>query len=383
MIIDATAKRSCCTWPRITLALFLIAITAVLMWLFIPFDKAVGNRLPNLGNSTGNQAPAVPTAPPPTPSPTPKPYAFIQCQTVDDCCQGLDGICDFRMNEVLLAGAHNSFASSDNGFFIEPNQDFETKVSLEAGYRDIAIDMCNCDGVYVLCHGYCKIAELSPVDLFNDVLAFLVANPSEIIVINMEINSNADQEVTLDGIYNVLTSVSGLTDMLYQHNDTNTEWPTLRTLRNGGTRIILFHYGGVDCDAGNCPMGMNYYFDHGVDTRYTFSNIAELRNTTYSCPISRGADRSSKVFFAVNSFITPTSRSSAAIINSKNFTKIRIDDCSSVNENLTVTTYYVDFGSSGDVPRHAQERNAALAQRRKALRRLKRSIPVHRKACYD
>jgi hypothetical protein len=365
MTSDAPVKKSCCTWPRVVFALVLIAITGVLMWLFIPFDRAIGSRLPHLGNSTGSKAPAVPTAPPPTPSPTLKPYTFIQCQTVDDCCQGLDGICDLRINEILLAGAHNSFSSLDNGFFIEPNQDFETKVSLEAGYRDIAIDMCNCDGVYVLCHGYCKIAELSPIGLLNDVLAFLVANPSEIIVINMEINSAAGQEVTLDGIYDVLKSVSGLTDILYQQNNTNSEWPTLRTLRNGGTRIILFHYGGEDCDTGNCPMGMNYYFDHSVDTRYSFSDLAEIRNITYSCPINRGSDRSSKKFFAVNSFITPTSRSSAAIINSENFTKIRIDDCSSENEDLTVTTYYVDFGSLGDVPRFAQERNAALAQRRR------------------
>jgi hypothetical protein len=83
--------------------------------------------------------------------------------------------------------------------------------------------------MYVLCHGFCQLGQLPSVEYFGKIVAFVNDNPSEIIVINMEIDSGADQEVTLDGIYNVLTQVNGMTDMLYQYgNPADDEWPTLR-----------------------------------------------------------------------------------------------------------------------------------------------------------
>jgi hypothetical protein len=292
----------------------------------------------------------------------------MQCETKEDCCQGLDGLCDLRLDQILLAGAHNSFASIDKGFLV-PNHKLETKLSLDAGFRDIGVDMCNCNGQYVLCHGYCQLGQLPSVEYFGEIVAFLNNNPSEIIVINMEINSGADQEVTLDGIYNVLTQVNGMTDMLYQHGNPADEWPTLRTLRDAGKRIVLFHYNGANCDADDCPVGMNYYWDHAVDTQYSFRNLEELEDSTSSCNIIRGADRGSNHFFAVNSFVTPSSQSTSETINSRDFANRRIDTCSRVNRNRTVTTYYVDFWSLGEVPQMVQARNAALAQQRAKQRR--------------
>lgn len=308
-----------------------------------------------------------------SPSPTSPPIAdqpfnFMQCVTSDDCCQGIEGICDLRLNQVLFAGAHNSYASADKGFAV-PNHELETKLSLEAGFRDIGVDMCNCDGHYVLCHGWCSFGQRSPVQVFSEIVTFLNSHPTEIIVINMEINSRADQEVTLDGIYNVLTQVNGMTDMLYQHGNPAEEWPTLRTLRDAGKRIVLFHYNGANCDADDCPVGMNYYWDHAVDTKYSFRSLEEISVTSTSCVIGRGADRGSNHFFAVNSFVAVDKISTSVTINSKNFANRRIDDCSSVNENLPVTTYYVDFWSLGDVPQMVQARNAALVQRRTKDRR--------------
>ena len=365
-------SKSCCTWPRIIFTFVLIAAAAVLIWLFVPFDKAVANVLPTYGNATTTIFPKTP-APAPIPassSPAPAatstpstPYTFIQCTTNDDCCQGLDGICDYKIHEVLFAGAHNSMASVDKGFTFDANQQYETKLSLDAGFRDIAVDMCNCEGAYVLCHGFCQLGRRDPVELFTEIVTFLNNNPSEIIVINMELNSDADQEVTLTGIFDVLNQVTGMTDMMYQHPDPTAEWPTLRSLRNAGTRIIFFHYNGPNCDAGDCPAGMNYYWDSATDSQYSFSDLAALQDTTSSCPIGRGANRGTYKFFAVNSFVTPASQSVAETLNSKDFAETRIDACSAVNSGLKVSTYYVDFWNSGDLPRLVQERNAALVQR--------------------
>ena len=162
---------------------------------------------------------------------------------------------------------------------------------------------------------------------------------------------------------NALTQVNGMTDMLYQHgNPADDEWPTLPTLRDADKRIFLFHYNGANCDAGDCPVGMNYYWDHAVDTQYSLRNLEELDDSASasSCKIIGGADCGSNHFFAVNSFVTPSSQSISETINSKDFANSCIDTCSRANGNRTVTTYYVGYWSLGGVLRMVQAQNAAL-----------------------
>jgi hypothetical protein len=59
---------------------------------------------------------------------------------------------------------------------------------------------------------------------------FLDENPTEVIVIVYQVNSDVDQEVNLNAYYDQLKLVDGLIDKLYVHPGVNTSWPTLGEL---------------------------------------------------------------------------------------------------------------------------------------------------------
>ena len=86
-------------------------------------------------------------------------YEFIRCRYMNrfgervDCCNGLEDICDMRVNEVLFATLHNGMNEFEGGNFVVINKEFEIERALEAGYRAFKLDICNCKGELQFCNG--------------------------------------------------------------------------------------------------------------------------------------------------------------------------------------------------------------------------------------
>lgn len=185
---DEDKARSCCTWPKIIIAAIILIGGGIAVWQLAPIDSAIQNVIPTFNNtgSAGGSGPGNSGAPP-TDSPTQEPdYDFIQCADPfgDDCCNGLDGgFCDFRVNEVMYATTHNANADFETGFLFSPNHNFKLEDSLEAGYRGINVDVCNCGGELVLCHGVCSFGLRDIVEVFSGINSFLDENPSEVLVV--------------------------------------------------------------------------------------------------------------------------------------------------------------------------------------------------------
>jgi hypothetical protein len=76
-------------------------------------------------------------------------------------------------------------------------------------------------------------------------------------------------------------------------------------------------------------------------------------------------------FFAINSFVTPPSRSAAETLNSLEYAKTRLETCSSLNDSADVNLIFADFWSVGELPQLAQEHNAALVSRRRTKQMLR------------
>ena len=178
---------------------------------------------------TGSRAPT-PPSPAPSPAPSVTPFQFNQCTSEADCCNGLDNICDLRASEILYATMHNANADRQSGTNIFPNHNLPLEDALEAGYRGLAIDICKCNGVVVLCHGFCAIGRRSIEEVFANIVTFLEANPTEVVVMPTQITNSADEPVDLFQVYNILQTVSNVTNMMYDHGGA-AEWPTLRTLK--------------------------------------------------------------------------------------------------------------------------------------------------------
>ena len=84
-------------------------------------------------------------------------YEFIRCRYQDiygervECCNGLEEICELRVNEVLFAALHNGMTDFEGGDFVRLNQEFTTERALEAGYRAFELDVCRCNGILEFC----------------------------------------------------------------------------------------------------------------------------------------------------------------------------------------------------------------------------------------
>jgi hypothetical protein len=165
----------------------------------------------------------------------PDPYQFIQCQGASACCNGLDGLCDFRVNEIMWATSHNAMSSREGGLPVLYNNLFELEDALETGYRGLSLDVCNCNGKYQLCHGICNIGAREPDDVLRSIVTFLNNNPTEVILITLQLDSGADDTVSLDDFYTQLKdTVPEVLAMTYEHPQDAASWPTLGELKNSG-----------------------------------------------------------------------------------------------------------------------------------------------------
>lgn len=368
--------KKCCLILIVTT--LILAAVGLLVYFFAPWEGVV-DQIPGLSqNNTNNDEGGAASSPTSAPTTTPlSDYQFIQCDDVNtNCCNGLEEICDLGVNDILWATSHNAMSTKDDGFVIGYNHLHSLEQSLDAGYRAIGLDVCNCGGDYQLCHGVCNFGARSPATVFSNIVQFLNDNPSEIIMINLQVNNEPQlggQQVSLDTFANILSSnVDGFDDMLYAHDETTQpSWPTLQTLIDLKRRLLLFHFNGPNsCADGACPDGFHYWFDYAAETEFEFETASEFDDTATSCVITRGAG-STKDFLAVTSFVTPPNEEATVAINAQAALESRIQACSQHN-GLTVNLLHVDFWSIGDLPRVVQTHNKALAARRKKNRRMLR-----------
>lgn len=408
----ADEKKSCCTWPRIIVLVILIAVSGVLIWKFAPVNDAIDSILPSYNSSTSSSSSGNGTTgggSAPTASPTEdQGYQFNQCQdpTSSDCCNGLDSICDLRVDEILYATLHNGMATFEDGFIFGPNHKFKLEGALEAGYRGLNLDICNCGGEHIFCHGICSLGPREVDDVMMGVNQFLDDNPTEVVVFIYQVNSDVDQEVNLQQFYNKMSLVDGFVDKIYVHGGPNSTWPTLGELTDPNVnkvrtipviwtptdclgcvvvvaafslssllfqRVIMFHYNGPDCTTdGACPDGLHNYYDYASDTDWEHSSVESIQDTANSCLFRPNGGANTNTFVGVNNFISPPSEDAARILNSYSEAMNLVDTCSSIL-GTDVNFILADFWSDGELPRVTQEHNTARALQQRRKRRLLRA----------
>lgn len=229
-------KSSCfCTWLKVGAVFVVLAVGGVLIWQFAPIDNAIDSVLPKVNNTGGSESGAggVSGGSNPTDAPVSAPtFQFQKCaDPSSNCCNGLDsGMCDLRVNEIMYATSHNANAAAETGFLVMPNHELSLEKSLTAGYRAINVDVCNCGGVLTLCHGVCSFGTRDIVEVLLGINDFLDQNPSEVILLPLELNSEVDGTVDIFELYDIMQEVSGFVDKIYVHPDEAEPWPTLGSL---------------------------------------------------------------------------------------------------------------------------------------------------------
>jgi hypothetical protein len=245
-------------------------------------------------------------------------------------CLGSRELCDRRLNEVVLAGTHNSMAAADETGWVIANQRYGIRRQLQDGIRFFLIDahygvpspegtvrtdleaegtdqnrvvkaldpaavaalerlgtslgLGSLEGeraVY-LCHTLCELGATSAVEALSDVRRFLEREPGEVVVLLME---SAVTEQDLEQTF----EEAGLLDLVAAL-DRSRPLPTLRELAEEGTRLVVLNE--------DPPSGDIAWIHDG------FSLIQDTplgAGSTSSCAPSRGSRDSP--LFAVNDWV--------------------------------------------------------------------------------
>jgi hypothetical protein len=303
-------------------------------------------------------------------------------------CNGSAALCDRRLDQVVFATSHNSMGGADVPGWMFPNQNAGVRKQLEDGVRGLLIDahygvpvgdkvrteledekaaMAKYEAalgkegmaavlrirdriagaehgprdVY-MCHGFCELGALKLVPVLKEIHDFLVANPGEVLVIVIQDEAVAPQDIER------CFQESGLIDFVYR-GPAKPPWPTLREMVDTDQRVLVM--------AENQTVGVSWYhpaFEVLQETPYTFHDPSEFSNRP-----NRGGTGGSLLL--MNHWIetTPSPKpSNAAIVNAHDALMRRIRAFRRERGRLP-NLVAVDFYSTGDLIAVVRELNEA------------------------
>jgi len=268
---------------------------------------------------------------------------------------------------------HNAMSATENGFPIAANHIDDPLIeSLDAGYRGLNLDLCNCDGSLQFCHGGdivgCGLGRVDPLQTFTDINDWITTNPNNVIMISLQINEDAGGAISLDMVQSLLQQVpNGFSDRLYDHWPIGLEWPTLGELIESNQQVMFFYFQGPE-GMGDHVSGLNYWYDSVIATDYQWGSVSELESTLLaSCPMTRGLS-STQDFVHVEAHVTEDSffgtaflpsLEAAQVINTEEWAGPILDACTEFLGH-PANIISVDFWSEGNLPDLMTQRNSLL-----------------------
>ncbi|MEN9644150.1 MAG: hypothetical protein RL238_819 [Actinomycetota bacterium] len=299
-------------------------------------------------------------------------------------CLGSEGRCDLRLDEVTLAGTHNSMASPAYAGWLFAEQIDPIGTQLRSGARALLLDahygrkstvkvpgsnvplvITDIAGEFAvpgaelpdegirqraeelaasapssgsgrrevyLCHNYCELGAVKMVDEMVSVRRFLEINPSEIVVIVV-------QDAVSSADIAAVVEQAGLLDMVATL-DPSKPLPTLGELVDSNRRLVMFAERGDDDAPGWYQRAYDHWFQ---ETVYKFDAIKD-----FTCEPNRGdADNP---LFLLNHWVSasPPDPSLAGKANARAVFAQRVTQCRR-DRGLTPNVIAVDFSSRGDV----------------------------------
>jgi hypothetical protein len=305
-------------------------------------------------------------------------------------CNGVVGLCDRHLDEVALAGSHNSMSSSaERGWYLG-EQRLSIGGQLAAGVRSLMLDVYPAyvsdgrvrtdlrapytaeavaadvtdeqlaalehlgltvgaippEGANIeayLCHAYCELGASKMVDKLRDVRDFLDQNPEEVLVIVLQdyISGQQTQQVFED---------AGLMERVWPMRPTD-PWPTLREMIESRRDLVVLS----ENHGGELPW-MPEAYDVMEETPYEFPSTE-----AFTCEPNRGG--TGKPLFLVNHWIREPGHKpldDAEVVNGREALDDRLAECRQVRDRQP-GILAVDFVDIGDTIAVVSDLNHALA----------------------
>lgn len=142
---------------------------------------------------------------------------------------------------ITHLGAHDSpfVRDSSTGYSTSGDQSYNTTVQLSAGVRLLTAQVHNSSGEWHLCHSSCALLDAGLLSTWlAEIKTWLDDNANEVVTVLL-VNSDGASASDLAAEYETADIVS----YAYTPESTTTpptDWPTLQTLINNGTRLLNF-----------------------------------------------------------------------------------------------------------------------------------------------
>jgi hypothetical protein len=121
----------------------------------------------------------------------------------------------------MFATLHNAMSSEEDGFY-RPNHALRLEKALEAGYRGLMIESCDCGVAGLqLCNSLCFLGTRDPVHVFNSTVDFLVRNPNEVIIMVIKVDDESLYrmfDLVLNDLIDRNTVRHGMKKMAFRRN---------------------------------------------------------------------------------------------------------------------------------------------------------------------
>ncbi|MEA2377750.1 MAG: hypothetical protein QOD13_1657 [Thermoleophilaceae bacterium] len=288
-------------------------------------------------------------------------------------CNGHEALCDRPLDRVVLPATHNSMSVPLPGWY-SSEQDRPIADQLTDGVRGLLVDTHYADrlpngklrtyfgsreelrrqaredgvnpdavdaasrireqlgfagegerGMY-LCHTFCELGATPLGSVLDDLRAFLVSHPGEVlVVINQDYVTPAD--------YVGAIKDAGLEDLVYRGPVTGT-WLTLREMIDRNQRVLFL----AENHAGAAPWYHLAYEQVTEETPYKFSKVPQLTDPdglAATCKPNRGPDHAP--LFLVNHWISTDPLplpSQATEVNARGPLLRRARECQDVRKHL-------------------------------------------------
>lgn len=282
-------------------------------------------------------------------------------------CNGHAELCDRALNNVALAGTHNSMSASALGWELA-NHEGAIPAQLDAGIRALLIDVQYWpqgasveqleldpraaeiaadamsvdappeDGLW-MCHQLCQLGGTPFSDFLADLRAFLETHPDEVVVIVIQDEAPA-ADIT------AAIELAGVDQHAYAH-EPDTPWATLGELIAAGTRVVFMAENEVD--------GSSWYqlaFDGNVsETGFRYSVVE-----AFDCVESRGGNQGH--FFMINHWVETglPIPAEADEVNSVDVLRRRVEQCVA-DRGREPGIIAINFWERGDLLSYVDELN--------------------------
>jgi hypothetical protein len=200
-------------------------------------------------------------------------------------CNGHEELCERRYDQVSYAMTHNAMSNAAAAWVL-PNQNFGITRQLEDGVRGLMLDTYEDDGELLLCHSTCLAGSQPLVEGLGEITRFLDDNPNEVVSIIFENYITHAQTASA-------FEDSDLLGYVYAHA-VGDPWPSLRTLIDANTRLVVFQEKLPQED--EYPWLMNIW-DHAWETPFSFGAPED-----FVCDPNRG--NPDNPLFLLNHFLT-------------------------------------------------------------------------------